>query len=142
MHIAFVPASTIIDWSAVQSLGADKSMPAASDTAQACEPQQEAAAACEPQEAADAWEPYEAAAAWEPYEAAAAPAAYGDETHHGTHGRQRNGLEPKVIGALVAYYRFRHDSSNRNWRHLDHAAGVLYHQRENITKTVDRILYK
>jgi len=125
MSIVFVPVSSVIDWAVTQPIGASKvqDAPAASssDAAPKAKPANEAAAADAAHEHLHD--------------------EYPDHDRH--HGQsKRNGLEPKVIGMLVSFYRYMKDSHGRNWKALENSAQTLYYQRENITKTVDRILYK
>ena len=43
-------------------------------------------------------------------------------------GRRRHGLEPKVIHALVAFFRYRQNKAQPKWNHLKSAMDQLYIQ--------------
>ena len=56
---------------------------------------------------------------------------------HGSYQR-RNGLEPKVIHALVAFFSYRQNKAQPQWNHLKSAMDQLYRSRSNITAEVDK----
>ena len=57
-------------------------------------------------------------------------------------GSSRQGLEPKVIGNLVHFYRYASDSRSANWNKLKDSMDRLYALRPNIREQVDKVLYK
>ena len=120
-----------------------------------CQPAAEAlsekAIRAEPSEPAKADDDVPEFEKWEP-----ADADEQDHEEHGTagpswhcrEGKERKGggrleLEPKLIGALVNYYRWRAMQQSRsNSDRLDQSMDKLYHSRDNIQRQVDAALLR
>jgi len=76
---------------------------------------------------------------WSSWHGDAADSEQHDAEHRQSH---RNGFEPKVISLLVNFYRYAKDQRGKSWDKLMTSANTVYNARINISRQVDRILWK
>ena len=124
MKISMVRCSNFLAWDLIQGVHSEAT------GLQQAEPQEAEPQQAEPQEAdADWWQNQEQ---WQ------------DSEQHDAEHRQshRNGFEPKVISLLVNFYRYAKDQRGKSWDKLMTSANTVYNARINISRQVDRILWK